>query len=135
MAVLMFGLDASHLPLHAVVSFFCVFLLSCCRCQGGFVVASMSSPSSLCETLPRHLVIEEAKLTIGGELAHGSIGLAGVHKGTYNGKPVAIKVCIRCKRFLCHPCCVFNEIFLKHVLSVLTRHERPRSLWHHFWVS
>jgi hypothetical protein len=60
--VLMFYVDASHLSsLHAVVSLVqvCVFLLSCCRCQGGSVVASMSSPSSLRDTLSRHLVIDQ----------------------------------------------------------------------------
>jgi hypothetical protein len=103
--------DASYLPLHAVVSFFCVFLLSCCRCQGGFVVASMSSPSSLRETLSRHLVIEETKLMIGERMGNGSFGV--VHKGTYNGKPVAIKVCIRCKRISLSSMLCFTRDFLE----------------------
>ena len=46
--------------------------------------------SAFLDALPRHLWIDEAALTIGEVLGHGSFGV--VNKGVFNGQPVCIKV-------------------------------------------
>jgi hypothetical protein len=50
----------------------------------------MSVPSSFLDALPPHQCINEAALTIGEVLGHGSFG--EVRKGMFNGQPVCIKV-------------------------------------------
>jgi hypothetical protein len=54
----------------------------------------MSSSSSFLDALPRHLRMDEAALTIGEELGHGSFG--AVNEGMFNGQPVCIKVHVGC---------------------------------------
>jgi hypothetical protein len=41
-------------------------------------------------SLPRHLMIDEAAVTFGDKIGHGSFG--SVHRGMLNGQPVCIKV-------------------------------------------
>jgi hypothetical protein len=66
------------------------FIAACCGTDVPCTPRAMAVVSAMLTGLPRHLVLDAARLSIDDVIGHGANGI--VHRGTLNGEPVCVKV-------------------------------------------